>query len=594
MALLIKANFFLNELKGLGYTNVDFSNVNVKPVQLRDASYSIPDFIDIGYSLKQINRIGFYKNNFISAGYYASNLKTAEYTFMDLYVQQFTLSDIRDANYTIADFSNNGFGLSQIKNIGFTATDFSNANISINNLINARYSLSDLLNSQYTLTQLNIDVFKQTDFSNANVTVSQLRDASYSISDLYGAGYNLYQISTAGYTKDDYLDNNITINQLQAAGTTVSILSNAGYTLSQMNISPGFMNTGFNAADIQISQLVSAGFSIIDLLNNGYVISQLNNVGLTKTNFIAAEYTISQLIDAGFSQTDLSTAGYVQSDLSPYFYYGPVYTPIVDPSMIVSYTMDSSSNGTITNYAGGIAYSYGTLIGGASVSRNVPIINGNGALTLTNTNSSSAYSMTQYAYLGDTITTNTSMTISIWFQTTGVAENIQTLFDIPYSNDARGISLNVSGTNQLIQQNLLPITSVSGEYVFMNPKIMYTFDRSFNNRTPNVVNWAYDASMVGGARITTTLNNYVIGNGAMTVLNTGNAYGNTTTNSVSQCIISNPSPVTLTNNASFSIWFNGTSTAGKLLSLFDAVNTTYGTKGISVDISGNQILSAFA
>jgi len=363
-----------------------------------------------------------------------------------------------------------------------------------------------------------------------------------------------------------------------------------------MNISPGFMSTGFNAAGIQISQLVTAGFTITDLLNNGYTLSQLNNVGITKAQWIAAGYTISQLLAAGFSQGDLSTAGYVQADLSPYFYYGPIYAPVIDPSMIVCYTLDSSSNGTIRNYAGGEARSYGTLIGGASISKTIPTANGAGVLTVTNTNNSSdPYTTTQYAYLGDSITTtsNTSMTISIWFQTTGVAGNIQTLFDIPYANDDRGISLNINGTNQIVQQNLLPIASVTNESVYMNPSVMYTFDRSFNNRTPNVVSWAYDASMVGGARITTSVMNYQVGTGAMTILNAGAAYGNSATNSASQYIISKPSPVALTNNATFSIWFNGVGTAGKLLSLFDATNTTYRTTGISVDISGNQILSAF-
>jgi uncharacterized protein YjbI with pentapeptide repeats len=511
---------------------------------------------------------------------------------MDLYIQQFTLTDIHDANFTIADFSNNGFALNRIKNIGFTSTDFSNANINIRTLYNNTFTVSDLLNAQYTLTDLNVGLFKQKDFSNASVTPIQLHDASYSISDLYGAGYNLYQISTGGYTIVDYSKNRININQLQAAGCNVSTLLNAGYTLTQMNISPGFMNTGFSASNIQISQLVSAGFSITDLLNNGYVLSQLNNSGITKNQWIVAGYTIPQLIGANFSQENLSTAGFIQSDLSPYFYYGPIYTPLLDSSMVVCYTMDSSSNGTILNSATGIAHNYGTLIGGASISRNIPVINGNGALIVTNTNNSLPYTTNQYAYLGDTITSTTSMTISIWFQTTGVDGNIQTLFDIPYTNDARGISLNISGTNQLLQQNLLPIATISNESVFMNPSIMYTFDRSFNNRTLNVANWAYDASMVG-TRITTGTNNYVIGSGAMTILNTGNAYGNSANNSVTQYIISKPTPVAFTTNASFSIWFNGTSTAGKLLSLFDAVNTSYGTKGISIDISGNQILSAF-
>ena len=99
--------------------------------------------------------------------------------------------------------------------------------------------------------------------------------------------------------------------------------------------------------------------------------------------------------------------------------------------------------------------------------------------------------------------------------------------------------------------------------------------------------------MVGNVSITTSTNNYVAGTGAMTVQNIGTAYGKTTANTASQYIITKPNSLTLSNNATFSIWFNGTSTAGKLLSLFDITNTTYGTKGISIDVSGNQIMSAF-
>jgi hypothetical protein len=223
----------------------------------------------------------------------------------------------------------------------------------------------------------------------------------------------------------------------------------------------------------------------------------------------------------------------------------------------------------------------------------MPIVNGNGALSLTNTNSSDAFSTNQYAYLGDTFTTPSSMTISIWFQTTGISGEIKTLFDIPYANDSKGISLNISGTNKIYQQNLLPFPNITGETIYMNPIVMYTFDRSFNSRTPNVVNWAYDASMVGGLAIDKSTNNYVVGTGAMVVQNTGSNYGNTTANTANKYVISKPSPISLTNNATFSIWFNGVGTAGKLLSLFDIVNTTYGTKGISIDICGNQIMSAF-
>jgi hypothetical protein len=144
--------------------------------------------------------------------------------------------------------------------------------------------------------------------------------------------------------------------------------------------------------------------------------------------------------------------------------------------------------------------------------------------------------------------------------------------------------------NPTIVTALLPtITSVSGDTVYMNPTVLYTFDTSLNRYFPDVTNWVYDGSMVG-VDITRTVGNYTYGSGGLSVSNTN--YGNTVAGTANQYVISNTPLTTVANSGlTASIWFNPqVLSVNKLMTLFDLTNTP-GSKGIRIDLSGSTTIS---
>lgn len=133
------------------------------------------------------------------------------------------------------------------------------------------------------------------------------------------------------------------------------------------------------------------------------------------------------------------------------------------------------------------------------------------------------------------------------------------------------------------------ITSVSGDTVYMNPYVLYTFDTSLNGYVPDVTNWVYDGSMVG-VGITKTVGNYTYGSGGLSVSNTN--YGNTVAGTANQYVVSNTALNTVPNSGlTASIWFNPQIlSVNKLMTLFDLTNTP-GNKGIHLDLSGSTTIS---
>lgn len=143
--------------------------------------------------------------------------------------------------------------------------------------------------------------------------------------------------------------------------------------------------------------------------------------------------------------------------------------------------------------------------------------------------------------------------------------------------------------NPTVVTQLPNITSVSGDTVYMNPSVIYTFDTSLNGYVPDVTNWVYDGSMVG-VGITKTVGNYTYGSGGLSVSNTN--YGNTVAGTANQYVVSNTALTTIANSGlTASIWFNPQIlSVNKLMTLFDLANTP-GSKGIRIDLSGSTTIS---
>jgi len=136
-----------------------------------------------------------------------------------------------------------------------------------------------------------------------------------------------------------------------------------------------------------------------------------------------------------------------------------------------------------------------------------------------------------------------------------------------------------------VYNSAISSTQVSNLYVNRNLVVHYPFDTSVNKQMPNYATLAYDASFVGNAALTSGF----IGTNALSITNTGGT--------ASQYILANPSVnLNATTGLTISCWIdiNTTGNANKIMRIFDIPISGDGTKGISVDLSGtNMIYSSY-
>ena len=96
------------------------------------------------------------------------------------------------------------------------------------------------------------------------------------------------------------------------------------------------------------------------------------------------------------------------------------------------------------------------IIGGGNITNNTTnYIIGDGAVQLTNTNSSNSNTATQYIQNNSVIPTSEidGITISVWFNASNLIDNnIYTLFDIAGTSGTKGIQLDLSGTNGICSE----------------------------------------------------------------------------------------------------------------------------------------------
>lgn len=118
-----------------------------------------------------------------------------------------------------------------------------------------------------------------------------------------------------------------------------------------------------------------------------------------------------------------------------------------DRNLIAYYPFDTSVNSLTPNYAT-LTYD-ASFIGTVTITSSSNV--GTSALLLNNTAGSTA---TQYisAAPGNgkwNLNASTGLTISCWIKTVGVTATIQRIFDMPLSSGLKGLSVDISGTNQI-------------------------------------------------------------------------------------------------------------------------------------------------
>ena len=266
--------------------------------------------------------------------------------------------------------------------------------------------------------------------------------------------------------------------------------------------------------------------------------------------------------------------------------------PNIDGSMSIYYTFNFSSSNTIPNYKSGTPVYDANIIGDGSIDNTIPnYIIGNGALKLTNTTNSLATQYVQNTTPIYTVNNNNNLSISVWFNPSSLsANNLYTLFDIIGNVGSNGIQIDLSGINSIcygyydtitIPNLLFNIIDGSGTM-----SIYYPFNSAINKTVPNFAqsNIRYDGEITGS--ITNDTANFILGNGALQVVNSNN--GTTATQYVRTNTAVTTDNIT---GITISIWFNPSTSlsANGFYTLFDIAGNA-GNKGIQLDLSGTNMI----
>ena len=135
---------------------------------------------------------------------------------------------------------------------------------------------------------------------------------------------------------------------------------------------------------------------------------------------------------------------YVSTSVSNFIY------PAVDPSLVLYYPFDSTSNRTTPNFASG------TAVYDASFNGNVVIttasntfVAGLGDLSLNNTMGSNI--ATNYVVSGNTFTLapTSGLSISFWVACNGVANTVGTAVCLPLNTTGAKLEIDISGTTMI-------------------------------------------------------------------------------------------------------------------------------------------------
>ena len=266
--------------------------------------------------------------------------------------------------------------------------------------------------------------------------------------------------------------------------------------------------------------------------------------------------------------------------------------PNVDSSMSIYYTFNFSSGNYIPNYKSGTTVYDATIIGNGVIDNTNTTNNyimGNGALKLTNTTNTVATQYVQTTTSINTTNNNNCLSISVWFNPSNLsANNLYTLFDIIGNVGSSGIQIDLSGINSICYGYYDTITTTN---LFFNnidnsmSIIYYPFNNAINQTLPNYSqsNVVYDGNIIGDATITNNTANYIIGNGALKLVNSMN-------NTATQYVRNNTS-ISGISEITISIWFNPSTSlsANGFYTLFDIAGNS-GSKGIQLDLSGTNTI----
>lgn len=212
--------------------------------------------------------------------------------------------------------------------------------------------------------------------------------------------------------------------------------------MSVQNINAYTYSPGF-----QIGQYHNAVLCISGNVQSLYLDGNLIATKTGTSNVLSNYSAINKIMIGCAGDQSSGFSGYLD-DFRMYNYTlnaSQVSNLYLNRNMVAYYPFDNSLNSQTPNYT---TLSYdANLVGNATISTSSQI--GAGALQITNTTGSTIKSYVSSSSGFSTSSIN-GLSVSLWFKASGVSSTRMRLFDLCTALGTQGISVDISGTNQIL------------------------------------------------------------------------------------------------------------------------------------------------
>ena len=212
------------------------------------------------------------------------------------------------------------------------------------------------------------------------------------------------------------------------------------------------INTYTYSPGFQIGQYHNAVLCISGNVQNLYLDGTLIATKTETANVLANYSTINQIMIGCAGDKSSGFSGYLD-DFRMYNYtlnQSQVSNLYINRNIVAYYPFDNSLNSQTPNYTT-LTYD-ATFVGNAatiSTTTDTYLI-GNGALQLTNSNTAGSIKSYVTSSSGFSTSATNGLSVSLWFKASGVSSTRMRLFDLCTSIGSQGISVDISGTNQIL------------------------------------------------------------------------------------------------------------------------------------------------
>lgn len=288
------------ELRGIGFTAMQFKQINFSLPILRSCGFSACEMKGAGYNANQMKAAGFSNGELKGAGFSDAAIEAASGLPAGIKPQDIwragcqvdALKRLRAAGVSAATIRRyNGCSAAQLRAAGYSAADLKNAGFTPAELAAAGFSPAEI--SAAGLSSQNCSVSSLQAARAQGVTAKTLRETlGCSLAALKAAGFTPAELAAAGFTPAE----------LAAAGFTPAELAAAGLSLPSTANSPLDLPKNCNVDSLQTAR--ARGISAKTIRETlGCTLAQLKAAGFTPTELAAAGFTPAELAAAGFGAT---------------------------------------------------------------------------------------------------------------------------------------------------------------------------------------------------------------------------------------------------------------------------------------------------